>query len=92
MKCEIKEKIIIIKQDSLDIYDAPILKEKITALATAGAFGSKKSIIIDLQNVDDISTPAIQVLIAAKKGLEDLKILNIKESVINNLILLGVSL
>lgn len=88
MKCEIKEKIIIIKQDSLDIYDAPILKEKIAVAASA----NKKSIIIDLQNVEDISTPAIQVLIAAKKSLEDLKVLNIREGVVNNLIMLGSSL
>ncbi|MDD5434714.1 MAG: hypothetical protein PH343_04730, partial [Nitrospira sp.] len=72
----------------LDIYDAPILKERIAA----GASANKNSISIDLQNVDDISTPAIQVLIAAKKGLDDLKVLNIKEEVVNNLILLDSSL
>ena len=88
MNCEIKDTLIIIKQDSLDIYDAPVLKEKITTVA----YGDKRTVVLDLRDVEDISTPAIQVLIAAKKSFEGLKILNIKESVVNNLILLNSSL
>ena len=88
MNFEIKDNLIIIKQDSLDIYDAPVLKEKIAAAASA----DNRTVVLDLQNVGDMSTPAIQVLIAAKKSFEGLKILNIKESVVNNLILLNSSL
>lgn len=88
MKCDIKENLVIIKQDSLDIYDATALKEKIASVSSA----AQKSLVVDLGNLEDITTPAMQVLISAKKSLEGIKFINIKESVVNNLILLGSSL
>lgn len=88
MNCEIKENKVMILQDNLDIYDAHELKEKIMTVASA----NHSSIILDLQNVEDASTPVIQVLIAAKKSIDALKIINIKEGVANNLILIGTAL
>lgn len=88
MKCDIKENLVIIKQDSLDIYDATALKEKIVSVSST----VQKSLVVDLGNIEDITTPAIQILISAKKSLEEIKFINIKESVVNNLILLGSSL
>lgn len=88
MNCEINENKILILQDTLDIYDAHELKEKIMTVASA----NKSSIILDLQHVEDASTPVIQVLIAAKKSIDDVKIMNIKEGVANNLTLLGTAL
>lgn len=88
MNCDIKENLIIIKQDSLDIYDTTALKEKIVSVSST----AQKSLVVDLGSIEDITTPAIQVLISAKKSLEGIKFINIKESVVNNLILLGSSL
>lgn len=88
MKCDIKENLVIIKQDSLDIYDATALKEKIASVSST----AQKALVVDLGNLEDITTPAIQILISAKKSLDGIKFINIKESVVNNLILLGSSL
>lgn len=88
MNCTIEENKILILQDELDIYDAPILKEKISSVAAA----NNNSVVVDLRQVEDATTPIIQILIAARKGLEDLKILNINEAIIKNFNLLGLSL
>ncbi|MBI5193568.1 MAG: STAS domain-containing protein [Nitrospirae bacterium] len=88
MNCDVKKNLIIIKQDALDIYDATALKEKITSVSSTVT----KSLVIDLGHLEDISTPAIQILISAKKSIEDLKFININESIVKNLILLGSSL
>ena len=58
MNCEVKDNLIIIKQDSLDIYDAPVLKEKIAAAASA----NNRTVVLDLRNVEDVSTPAIRAV------------------------------
>lgn len=88
MNCDIKDNLIIIKQDTLDIYDATALKEKIASVSST----ANKSLVVDLGNLEDITTPAVQILISAKKYLKGIRFINIKESVVNNLILLGTSL
>ncbi len=76
MNCDTKENLIIIKQDSLDIYDATALKEKITAVSST----AQKKLVVDLGKLEDITTPAVQILISAKKSLEGIKFINIKFS------------
>ncbi|OGW61239.1 MAG: hypothetical protein A2Y48_03750 [Nitrospirae bacterium RIFCSPLOW2_12_42_9] len=88
MNCEVKENKILIHQAELDIYDTQVLKEKISAVAAA----NNNSVILDLQRVEAISTPVIQVLMAAKKGITDFRILNINDGVTMNLNLFGFSL
>ncbi|OGW53144.1 MAG: hypothetical protein A2Z60_03285 [Nitrospirae bacterium RIFCSPLOWO2_02_42_7] len=88
MNCEVKENKILIHQAELDIYDTQVLKEKISSVAAA----NNNSVILDLQKVEAISTPVIQVLMAAKKGITDFRILNINDGVTRNLNLFGFSL
>lgn len=88
MNCDTKENLMIIKQDSLDIYDATALKDMIASVSS----NAKKTLVVDLGHIEDMSTPAIQICISAKKSIADIRFINIKESVVNNLILLGTSL
>ncbi|MBI5756151.1 MAG: STAS domain-containing protein [Nitrospirae bacterium] len=88
MKHEVVDNKILILQDELDIYDAPLLKEKITTVANT----NNNSVVVDLHQVESISTPVIQILISAKKSLKDFNILNINDGIIRNLNLFGFSL
>lgn len=88
MKCDVVENRIVILQDELDIYDAPTLREKISSVVTQ----NNHSVVLDLHMVESISTPVIQVLMAAKKGIKGLEVLNINERVNINLWLFGFSL
>lgn len=88
MKYELVGNKILILQDELDIYDAPILKENICSAAKA----NEGSVIVDLYHVDSISTPIIQILLSSLKSMNSFKALNISDSVIRNLALLGYSL
>lgn len=78
---------IQILKEELDIYDAPVLKDKIYSVASVS-----DSVVIDLKQVEEVSTPVIQVLIAAQKGIRDLKILNIQDGVIRSFKLFGLSI
>lgn len=88
MKYEIAGKTILILQNELDIYDAPILKEYISSAAKE----KDGSVIVDLHHVDSISTPIIQILLSSGKSINSFKVLNISDSVIRNLALFGYSL
>lgn len=85
MRCEVVGNKILILQDELDIYDASTLKEKILEVASS----NDSSVIIDLQQVECLSTPIIQILMSAKKSLMDFKVLNINEAVNLNCTLFG---
>lgn len=87
MKYTMDENKILIQQDELDIYDAPILKDKLSALSALS-----NDVSIDLQHVTDVSTPIIQILLAAEKSPANLKLLNIKERVRKNFQLFGFSI
>ena len=88
MKHEVIDNKILILQDELDIYDAPLLKEKIAIVANT----NNNSVVVDLHQVESISTPVIQILMSAKKSLKDFNILNINDGIIRNLNLFGFSL
>ena len=88
MKHEVIDNKILILQDELDSYDAPLLKEKITTVANT----NNNSVVVDLHHVESISTPVIQILMSAKKSLKDFNILNINDGIIRNLNLFGFSL
>lgn len=88
MKHEILGNTILVLQNELDIYDAPALKEYISSSAKE----NDGSVILDLHNVDSISTPIIQILLSSEKSISHFKVLNISESVIRNLTLFGFSL
>ncbi|HZX49218.1 MAG: hypothetical protein A2Z47_01955 [Thermodesulfovibrio sp. RBG_19FT_COMBO_42_12] len=88
MKYEMVGNTILILQNELDIYDAPILKDKISSAAKE--MGG--SVIVDLHHVDCISTPIIQILLSSGKYINGFKILNISDSVNRNLSLFGYSL
>ena len=88
MKYEIAGNTILILQNELDIYDAPILKEYISSAAKE----NDGSVIVDLHHVDSISTPIIQILLSSGKSNNSFKVLNISDSVIRNLALFGYSL
>lgn len=88
MKYEIAGNTILILQNELDIYDAPILKEYISSAANK----NDGSVIVDLHHVDSISTPIIQILLSSGKSINCFKVLNISDSVIRNLALFGYSL
>ncbi len=88
MNCEVEENKILVLQDELDIYDAPALKEKISTVAAA----NNNSVVVDLQKVEYLTTPIIQVFIAARKGSGGLKILNMNEAVMRDFKLFGFSL
>lgn len=88
MKYEITGNTILILQNELDIYDAPILKEYISSAARE----NDGSVIVDLHHVDSISTPIIQILLSSGKSINSFKVLNISDSVIRNLALFGYSL
>ena len=88
MKYEIVGNTILILQNELDIYDAPILKEYISSAAKE----NDGSVIVDLHHVDSISTPIIQILLSSGKSINSFKVLNISDSVRRNLALFGYSL
>lgn len=88
MKHEVVKNKILILQDELDIYDAPILKEKIAEVAAS----HDSSVILDLDQVEGVSTPVIQVLMSARKSLKDFTIVNIHEGVRKNCSLFGYTL
>lgn len=88
MKYEIVDNTILILQNELDIYDAPILKEYISSAANK----NDGSVIVDLHHVDSISTPIIQILLSSGKSINCFKVLNISDSVIRNMALFGYSL
>lgn len=88
MNCNILDNKILILQNELDIYDAPVLKEKLTTVAAA----NNGTVILDLIEVKDLTTPVIQVLIAAKNDLSGLRILNIGANAAKYLKLFGLNL
>lgn len=88
MNCEVTGNKISILQTELDIYDAQVLKEKISSVAAA----NNHSVVIDLNKVEEMSTPIIQILLAAKESIGDLRISNISEGVARSLRMFGFSL
>jgi anti-anti-sigma regulatory factor len=88
MNCNILDNKILILQNELDIYDAPVLKEKLTTVAAA----NNGMVLLDLNDVEDLTTPVLQVLIAAKNDLSGLRILNIGSNVAKYLKLFGLNL
>lgn len=88
MNCEVIQNRVLIQQDELDIYDALTLKEQITSVAAS----NNNSVVLDLQRVEGISTPIIQILLSFKRDIVDFKILNISEGVQKTIHLFGFSL
>lgn len=88
MKHELAGDTILILQNELDIYDAPILREHISSTAK----GNDGSVIVDLHHVESISTPIIQILLSSAKSINSFKVLNISDSVAKNMKLFGISL
>jgi len=77
VNCTVTGNRVIIQQSELDIYDAQALKERISSVAA----DNDNTVEIDLREVGAISTPIVQILLAAKKGLKYFRVFNLKEEV-----------
>ncbi len=77
--------ILKINQDEIDIYDSTTFKEVLEGSV------KRKGITIDLSMVDDMSTPAIQIILSALKTMDALKVKGVRKDVKRELFLLGVS-
>lgn len=77
--------ILKINQDEIDIYGSTSFKEVLEGSV------KRKNITIDLSKVDNLSTPAIQIILSAMKTMNGLKLKGVKKEVKRELFLLGVS-
>lgn len=85
MNCEVIGNRILIHQAELDIYDAQVLKEKISSVAAE----NHHSVVLDLNKVEEISTPIAQILLAAKESIGDFRVSNLSEGVSRSLRMFG---
>lgn len=90
MPVSVNRNTICVDGPEFDIYDAIELKETLDKFVAGG----KKSLSLKLSAVERISTPAIQVVLSAKKTFGKCKIDTgkMKEPVIDDLRLLGVDI
>ena len=85
MEYTLDKDILKINQDEIDSYDSTFFKEVLEKSV------KRKNITIDLSKVDDLSTPAIQIILSALKTMNGLKLKGVKKEVKRELFLLGVS-
>lgn len=78
--------IIRIEQSEIDIYDAMPFKDMLEGHA------GYEDLTIDMSMVEDLSTPAIQVIISALKTLKGLKVEGLSDGIKREISLLGVRL
>ena len=90
MSISVNRNTITVNGPEFDIYDAIELKETLDKFVAKG----KKSLNLNLFAVERISTPAIQVVLSAKETFSKCEIDtgDMKESVIDDLCLLGVEI
>lgn len=88
MNILVKGKKVTIKEDELDIYTVAEFKETLKVLGDDGT----KDVVLDLAAVESISTPAVQVIIAAQKTFKKLTVKNIQPGVKNCFRLIRVEL
>ena len=88
MSIIVKKNVITITDEELDIYIADELKDTLLGLFNKG----KKTVTINLENVEKITTPAAQVIISARKTFKELRIINAGGMVSDDLQKIGVVL
>lgn len=84
----VKRNVLAVEEEDLDIYIAQELKNAFLDLHKKG----KKKITLDLENVERITTPAVQVILSARKSFQELKIRNAGKALTLDLKNIGVEL
>lgn len=79
---------ITVEVDDLDIYVAEELKTKLDDVLKK----SSDKATIDLAKVKRISTPALQVILSARKSFGELNVTNLCEEVAGDLKFIGVTI
>ena len=86
MGIAIKRNRIEVDEDELDIYAATELSNALKELYDKG----KKKVTLDLGKVERVSTPAIQVILSARKSFNEFHLESLQESVAHELKTLGI--
>lgn len=87
MEYQSKRNVIKVEQPEIDIYDAEPFKDLLE-----GCVSRKGVTTVDFSMVEEMSTPAVQVLLSASKTLKKLNIKGVKPGLERDFFLLGVKL
>ncbi len=88
MGIEIKKNSVVIDEENLDIYTADSLKDVLLELAGKG----KKKVVLDMKKVERLTTPALQVILSAKKTFDQVQVKSLNKAVVEDLERFGVAL
>ena len=88
MGIAVKKNSVVIDEENLDIYTADRLKETLLELAGKG----KKKVVLDMKKVERVTTPALQVILSAKKTFEEVQVKYLNKVVAEDLERFGVTL
>lgn len=88
MGIAVKNNKVIVEEEDLDIYLADELKACL--LEVIGK--KKKKIVLDLGKVGRITTPAIQVILSAKKSTDNIEVKGLSVEIQSELKNLGVNI
>ena len=88
MGIAVKKNNVVIDEENLDIYTADRLKETLLELVGKG----KTKVVLDMKKVERVTTPALQVILSAKKTFEEVQVKSLNKAVNEDLARFGVTL
>ena len=88
MGIAVKKNSVVIDEENLDIYTADKLKETLLELVGKGS----RKVVLDMKKVERLTTPALQVILSAKKTFEEVQVKSLSKAVAEDLERFGVTL
>ena len=81
-----KKNVLLVEESDLDIYIAGDLKKILIDMLDKGS----KKVTIDMKQVERVTTPALQVILGARKSFAELKLKSLGDSLKEELKKMGI--